>query len=106
MNEETLRHDLVSLAKEALSGRRDLIEIVRDMYPLLNRLPEYEDDLFDDIVAFYSEMDGVPTGDARAKYDESYLKRIDETAAPYIAQMKPNILSACSQIVTRYEISA
>ena len=97
-----LRRDLVASAKSALSGRRDIVDVVRDMYPILNRLPEFEDDMFSVIMAFLSETDDFPTGEARTKYDAAHLRHLDETTEPYIAQMRPHILRACSQIVKRY----
>lgn len=59
--------------------------------------------MFSVIMGFLSEIDGFPTGEARTKYDEAYLRHIDETTEPYIAEMRPRILCACSQIVKRYE---
>jgi hypothetical protein len=103
VNDTALRQELVALAKDALSGKRDIVDVVRDMYPILNRLPEFEDDMFSIVMGFLSETDGVPTGESRAKYDEAYLRHLDETAEPFIAKMRPRILLAFSEIIKRYE---
>jgi hypothetical protein len=82
------REELVTIASGMLSGSISILEGVRKLCLLRFEIGDPYNPNFHIIVAFDSETDKFPTGEARAKFAPDYLRRLDEELQDLSQTMK------------------
>lgn len=93
------RAQIVSIAKEMLSGTMDLIAGSRKLCDLRHAIGESENPVFFSIVGFESETDDYPLGEERQQYDSNQLQQLDKDIQKYVEHAKPSVLAACRRIL-------
>lgn len=93
------RSELVVVAKAMLDGSMHLIEGVRRICALRHAVGQPDDEVFMPIRSIESETDHFPLGGMRAHCSADYLERMDDEMNRYLDDAKPEILSACKEII-------
>ncbi|HEY8212423.1 MAG TPA: hypothetical protein VIG99_33295 [Myxococcaceae bacterium] len=105
---ETVRKEIAGIANRLLSGELGLHEGCRAIAHLRTRLPDA--DLYDpDVLVFVvvdSDLDDVPLGVARQRWDPAALATKDQRATEYLGQVREKILRACQTLSLRWGASA
>lgn len=97
------RNEIISVAKAMVAGHMSLIEGARRLCDLRHEIGASDSDLFNPIVGFESETDDYPIGPQRRGYSEKTLTALDEEIGRYIAEARPVVISACTEIIAVLE---
>lgn len=104
-DESARQRQIAAVAQEMLSGTVDLVGGSRRLLALYHRLEEFDaenDQLFLPIVAFESETDVLPVGEARELWAPDALLSKEREFAPYLEKARPEILETCRALVRKY----
>jgi hypothetical protein len=105
---ETVRQEIAGIANRLLLGELGLHEGCRTIAHLRTRLPDADID-DPDVLVFVgvdSELDAIPLGVARQRWDPVALAKKDQQAAEYLGRMREEILRACKALSLRWGVSA
>ena len=93
------RQVILETARAMLSGELDLVNGARRLCELRHEISATESELFCAIIGFESETDDYPVGDARQRFDQEYLRKLDEEICPYLEEARPGVIAACEKII-------
>lgn len=101
-NQGDARREIVQTAMAMVSGSLDLVTGSRRLCALRHDIGASESELFESIIAFESDTDVYPVGDARVHYNQSYLQQLDQELEEYINESKPAVVDACKRIIESF----
>jgi hypothetical protein len=99
---ESIRAQLVVVARAMLDGQLELIHGVRRLTKLRVNMPDPDWDAFDVIRGVESETDDLPIDEERALWDSKALDEKDAIRREYVEKVRPAVLEACARIVDRF----
>jgi hypothetical protein len=103
MTEELCKR-IAHVAQAILAEQVDLLTGVREIVDLRRGLPEplISDEDVMTFVAVESELDDVPTGSVRSRWDASALAEKDQRASAILSSAKESIDRACQGVIARF----
>jgi hypothetical protein len=99
-NPEVARWEIITTARQMLSGEVDLVEGCRAILKYRNQLVDPMDSLFLTLEGVESETDDFPTGRAREAWDPEALHGKDQEKEEYLRRARAALLEACKRIIS------
>jgi hypothetical protein len=102
------RSQAVSNAQAVVSGELGVLEGSIALHSLAHQVVDewYSDPDFSVLVAVASEVDDIPFGEVRNTWSAAALSLADAKASAYAALVGPQVLSACRNIIARFDASS
>jgi hypothetical protein len=105
MSNKTQRERLLEILRGMQIGTMPLLEGCRAAAPILHRA---ESDLAASsaaavVFAVESELDSIPQGGERARWDDETLHELEDSAASYLEEVREELLKACNWLESRLQ---
>jgi hypothetical protein len=99
----TAKEKMVILAQQIIDGSMDIIDGCRRMtYLNIEEKIRNEDTDFLTLRGIESETDEFPIGEVRKHYHKRSLEKLDKELNEYIEQVRPTLLKACKNLISKY----
>ena len=105
MKSDSAERAVLGHARAMLAGEIDLVLGCREIVRWATELPRLRslDEPLNVLRAVESETDDLPLGDVRKHWASDALSAKDREAQRYLERCKPELLTACSQLVEALE---
>jgi hypothetical protein len=99
------RTEAISVLREMISGKLDLVVGCRRVVKMQNQVPMPDTEAWRTIVGIESETDDVPIAEERAGWDPESLKEKENEVRAYLDDVRPMLLNACRKVLEELEAS-